>query len=254
MPANSWVVCLRANTKARVRMFCFPYAGGGAAVYSTWTRALQETIELYAIRPPGRESRLGEPPLMRISHYLAPLVSALESLLDQPFVFFGHSLGAIVSFEVARLLRKQQRPTPAGLFVSGSRAPHIPDPDPPIHQLREPAFTAELRRLNGTPEAVLQNEELMQLLTPCLRADFAAVDTYEYIAEPPLSCPIAAFGGLQDHKVERAQLAGWREHTSSAFAQHMLPGDHFFLHSSQEALLQTLSRQLGQLLNGVAEI
>ena len=89
MPANSWVVCLRANTKARVRMFCFPYAGGGAAVYSTWTRALQETIELYAIRPPGRESRLGEPPLMRISHYLAPLVSALESLLDQPFVFFG---------------------------------------------------------------------------------------------------------------------------------------------------------------------
>jgi medium-chain acyl-[acyl-carrier-protein] hydrolase len=153
-------------------------------------------------------------------------------------------MGGLVSFELARLLRKKYGLNPAHLFVSGYRAPQVPDPDPPIHALPEPEFLEELRRLNGTPEAVLENAELMQLLLPALRADFAVIETYAYIPESPLDCPITAFGGLQDREVSCDDLEAWREQTNAAFSLQTLPGDHFFLHSAQPLLLQSLSQKL----------
>jgi medium-chain acyl-[acyl-carrier-protein] hydrolase len=128
--------------------------------------------------------------------------------------------------------------------VSGCRAPQIPAPRPPIHALPEPAFLDELRRLNGTPETVLENAELMQLLLPVLRADFALLETYVYTPKPPLDYPISAFGGLQDREVSCDELEAWREQTSAAFSLQMLPGDHFFLNSARSLLLQSLSQKL----------
>ena len=156
--------------------------------------------------------------------------------LDKPFAFFGHSMGALVSFELARLLHKEYKCSPSHLFVSGRRAPQVPDPDPPIHTLPNSEFLQELRRLNGTPEAVLQNDELMQLLLPTLRADFAVLETYVYTPQPLLDYPITAFGGLQDPEVCCEVLEAWRDQTRAAFSLHKFPGDHFFLHTAQSLL------------------
>jgi medium-chain acyl-[acyl-carrier-protein] hydrolase len=136
------------------------------------------------------------------------------------------------------------------LFVSGRRAPQLPDPDPPIHTLPEPEFLDQLRRYNGTPEAVLENAELMQLLLPTLRADFAVLETYVYAPEPPLECPITTFGGLSDREASRDELEAWRDQTSAAFSVEMFPGDHFFVHSAQPLLLQALSKTLHRYCEG----
>lgn len=187
---------------------------------------------------------------MRLAPYtqLKPLVEAIaQSLLpnlNQPFALFGHSMGALISFELARFLRQAYGLTPRHLFVSGRAAPYIPDRDPPIYTLPDAAFIQELRRLNGTPEAVLQNQELMQLLTPILRADFAAIDTYRYQPEPALGCPITALGGLQDLEVSRDDLEAWQTQTIAPFQIQLFLGNHFFLHSAQSLLLKEIAQQL----------
>ena len=153
-------------------------------------------------------------------------------------------MGGLVSFELARLLRKKYNITPLHLFISGRRAPQIPDLEPPIHNLPEPAFIEELRRLNGTPPAVLENAELMQLFLPILKADFAVLESYIYTPEPPLSCPITVFSGLQDSEVGCDELQAWQEQTKADFNLHIFPGDHFFLHSAQSLLLEKLTKYL----------
>jgi medium-chain acyl-[acyl-carrier-protein] hydrolase len=176
------------------------------------------------------------------------LAEALEPQLKTPFVFFGHSMGAIINFELARHLRKEYGLSPLHLFVSGRRAPQVPPREPVTHDLPEPEFLRELSRLNGTPIEVLQDLELMQLVLPILRADFALCETYTYVDEPPLDCPISAFGGLRDRRVTRQDLEDWRAQTSSSYLLRMLPGDHFFLNTCQPLLLGLLTRELLQLV------
>ncbi|NJR64572.1 MAG: thioesterase, partial [Leptolyngbyaceae cyanobacterium CRU_2_3] len=162
----------------------------------------------------------------------------------KPFACLGTVWEGLVSFELARLLRQQQQRQPIHLFISAHRAAQIPDPDPPIHALPDPQFLAEIRRFNGTPEAVLNNTDLMQLLLPTLRADFTTLDTYRYVSEPPLNCPITALGGLQDPEASYEELAAWQQQTTEAFSLHRFPGDHFFLHPSQPLILQLLGQAL----------
>jgi medium-chain acyl-[acyl-carrier-protein] hydrolase len=187
-----------------------------------------------------------EPPFTRLGPLIEALTTALLPHLDKPFAFFGHSLGAIVSFEVVRRLQAEYGLEPRHLFVSAHRAPQIPDPDPPTYNLPEPELIEELKRLSGTPPEILQNDELMRLMLPLLRADFELVQTYSYVAGPPLNCPISAFGGLRDQEVSREQLKAWREHTNASFALRMFPGDHFFIHTAEQLLLTTISKELNQ--------
>jgi medium-chain acyl-[acyl-carrier-protein] hydrolase len=185
-----------------------------------------------------------EPPFTRLSPLIHALAQALFPLLDKPFAFFGHSLGALVSFELARQLRRHYALQPVRLFVSADRAPQIPNRDPPVHSLPEGEFLGELRRLNGTPRELIEDEEVMQILLPLLRADFAVYENYRYSTEPPLNCPISAFGGLQDERIIRGDLEAWRDQTSASFSLRMFPGDHFFLNTTQPALLQVLGQEL----------
>lgn len=201
-------------------------------------------LEVCPVELPGRGKRITSAPFTRLQLLVQAIAIALLPYLDKPFAFFGHSMGGLVTFELARLLRKNYGISPVHLFVSGYRAPQVPDPDPPIHALPEPEFLEKLRRLNGTPKAVLENAELMQLLLPALRADFAVIETYAYTPESPLDCPITAFGGLQDREVPYDALKVWQEQTNAAFSLHMLPGDHFFLQSAEPLLLQLLSQEL----------
>lgn len=245
---KQWVLRFRHNPQARLRLFCLPPAGGGASTFRTWWTLLPSEVEVCAIQPPGRESRLSEPPLTQLALLVQPLAQAILPYCTMPFAVFGHSLGSLVGFELARQLRRERRPGPLQLFVSGRIAPQLADLNPPIHRLPDPEFLQELRRYNGTPEEVLRHAELMQLLLPLLRADFAMHETYTYVAEEPLDCPIAAFGGMQDSQVGWDQLAAWQIQTRQPFTLHMLPGDHFFIHSARTLLLQALTQELTQLL------
>lgn len=245
---NSWFACPKPNPQASLRLFCFPYAGGRASVFRTWPDDLPTTVEVCPVQLPGRGSRLREAPFTRLLPLVQAIAQAILPHLDKPFAFFGHCVGALVSFELARQLRRQYGLSPAHLFVSGCGTPHIPDPNPPIHALPESAFLEELRRRNGTPQEILEHPEMMQLLLPILRADFAIYETYTYTSEAPLDCSISAFGGLQDHAVSRDHLEAWRDQTSASFLLRMLPGDHFFLQTAQLLLLRTLSREVHQLV------
>jgi medium-chain acyl-[acyl-carrier-protein] hydrolase len=257
LASDPWVACYRPNPQARLRLFCFPYAGGGALTYRTWPDVLIRNdlpalVEVFPVQIPGRETRLMEPPFTQLAPLEQAVAQALRPYLGLPFAFFGHSMGALIGFELARHLRRQGSPGPLCLFVSAHRAPHLPDPHPPIHALPTPAFVQELRHLNGTPEAVLQNAELMDLLLPLLRADLAVDETYVYADEEPLDCPISCFGGLQDRTVEREELEAWRDHTRGPFTLRTFPGDHFFLNSARAPLLRALSQDLACLAGQVA--
>lgn len=244
---NSWLVSPSPNSQASLRLFCFPYAGGGVQMFHAWPESLPPSVEVCAIQLPGRGARLREAPFTELAPLVRAVALALLPILDKPFAFFGHSLGALVSFELARELRRLHGPMPRHLFMSGRGAPHMPEPDPRIHALPEPAFLRELRRLNGTPGEVLEHKELMQLLLPSLRADFAVSETYVYSSEPPLDCPVSAFGGLQDPGVSHDRLNEWRAQTCACFSLHMFPGDHFFTRTAQPRLLCTLSQELRRL-------
>jgi medium-chain acyl-[acyl-carrier-protein] hydrolase len=241
---DSWIACRKPNPQARLRLFCFPYAGSGASIFRTWSDGLPADVEVCPVQFPGRGTRLMETPFTQLSPLVQAVAQALVPLLDKPFAFFGHSLGALVGFELARQLRRQSGVQPVRLFVSADRAPQIPRRDRPIHALPEGEFLEELRRLNGIPGKVLEEVELMQIMLPVLRADFAVYETYGYATEPPLNCPISTFGGLQDHRVSRGDLEAWRDQTSGSFSLRMFSGDHFFWNTTQPLLLQVLFQEL----------
>ena len=246
-----WLVCPKPNPAAALRLFCFPYAGGGAGIFHRWAEHLPASVELYAVQLPGRGSRLLEPALKSLPVAVRAAHKALLPHLDKPFAFFGHSMGATIGFELARLLSQEHNIEPAHLFVSGRRAPHLPDHERVTYHLDEPEFVEELRRLNGTPKEVLQHPELMQLLLPALRADFEMIQTYVYIPGTPLGCVITAFGGLEDKNVTREHIAAWREHTNGRFSLQMLSGDHFFIHDARTAVVEALSQELQQVVSKV---
>jgi surfactin synthase thioesterase subunit len=233
----------------QLRLFCFPYAGGGASIFRTWPVGLPEGVQVCAVQLPGREERLSEEPFDRWRGLVKVLVDVLSPRLGElPFIFFGHSMGALISFELARELRRRGSPQPARLYASGWRAPHLPDPDPPVHRLPDVEFLEELRRLEGTPETVLEDAEMMDLLLPTIRADFAIVETYLYAPEPPLDYPIVAIGGTEDKEVSREELEAWREHTAQDFSLWRFSGGHFFIHQARSQLLARLREDLSKCL------
>ena len=244
MKNSTWLTFPAPRPSARVRLFCFPYAGSGSLVYRGWPKHLPETIEVGVARLPGRESRLSEAPYRRLTQIVEDLAPALSPHLDKPYVFFGHSMGAMIGFELARELRRLKAPGPSHLFVSGRPAPQLRGRTPHNYQLPDPELIEELKRLNGTPPEVFSHPELLELMLPIIRADFEVVQTYAYRPEPPLACPITAFGGVEDAEVSRDELEAWRSQTTGAFRRLMLPGDHFFIHSEQFSILRQIWSEL----------
>lgn len=252
-PAERWLAYREVNPRARLRMFCFPYAGGGASAYRGWAASLPNDLEVCPVQLPGRESRLREPPFTEPASLIQATADALAPYMDLPFVFFGHSMGGMISFELTRELRRRGRTLPLHIFTSGRRAPQVPAREEPIHDLPEPEFYEKLRELNGTPEEVLQHAELMKLLVPILRADFAVNETYEYTADEPFDIGISAFGGLGDVEVTKEDLDLWRTQTRGRFRLRMLPGDHFFLHSAKDLLTEAIARDLAEVRGQTAQ-
>ena len=248
---DSRFAAFKPNPDARVRVFCFPNAGGGAAPFRKWVQGVTPDLEICPIQLPGRENRLRERAYTELSPLIDKLVDVLQPFLDVPFAFFGHSMGGLISFELARRLRKEGRDGPIHIFVAAVLPPEQLEKVPPIYQLPDDAFIETLRtRYAGLAEPFLENSELLNIYLPVLRADLTLLDTYTYRADEPLECPISAFGGMQDWVVTQEDVAAWRAHTRGPFKMRMFPGGHFFINESRMFLLQALSRDLMQSVSG----
>ena len=240
----TWLTNPRPNPRAELRLFCFPYAGRGASVFHRWPAALPATVEVRPVQLPGRESRFGEPAFTHFMPVVEALADALRPFLDRPFAFFGHSMGALVAFGLARELRRQGAAAPAGLLVSGRRAPQVPARARPLHRLSDDELVAKLAARGGLVPEVRQNRELLALMLPVLRADLAVCEAYTYLAEPPLSCPITAYGGWEDPQASQDDLRAWGEQTAARFRLRMFVGSHFFVHSAEPKVLEALAGDL----------
>lgn len=232
------------RARSRLRLFCFPYAGGGASAYHSWIGDLAPAVEVCPVQLPGREGRTRESLETSLAGLLARLTPALGPWLEPPYALFGHSMGGLVAFALAREIGRAGYPAPAKLVVSGAGAPHTPSTNPPLSGLPDEQFLERIRALDGTQSEVFENPELIELLLPVLRADLTLCETAAILRDPPIGCPIAAYGGASDEAVPRHRLEAWAELTSGAFRLRLFPGDHFFLHRRRDEVLAALVEDL----------
>ena len=240
---DNWISPRTLNARAAVRLFCCPYAGGSEAIFRVWQTALGPAINVVPLQLPGRGIRLREPLYRDMVPLVAAAAQAVAPHLDKPYAFFGHSMGAMISFELSRTLRKMYGMQPIHLFASGSCCPQEVGPHY-REDLPETDIIDTLRKYAGTPPEVLEHPELMEIFSPIIQADFAVCRSYEYTPEPPLECPITAFGGLEDEDAGRECVEGWGAQTTGQFRLRMLPGGHFFINNTGPTILDTIAREL----------
>jgi medium-chain acyl-[acyl-carrier-protein] hydrolase len=242
---SPWLDRDQVDSLALSRLFCFPYVGGGSWIYRGWSNYVGKEIEIIPVALPGRDKRLLERPYSG----LLPLVGALADVLpqDKPFAFFGHSMGALIAFELASELQRRGVGQPFCLFASGCAAPQIPRRTVIRHLLSDSELVAELRDLGGTPEEVLQDSGIMKLFLPTIRADFAIVETYKYAQSDVLDCPIVVLHPDRDRETTRDDALAWRLRTSSSFRMETFHGDHFFLHAAKAAIVNLITNEVSSL-------
>jgi len=245
---NQWITFPKENPDARLRLFCFPYAGGGAHIYFPWQDKLPADIEVCAVQLPGRGVRFADKPYTDHKEIINDLLNNLEGYMDKPYAVFGHSMGALLAYEFVQEIQSRKLPQAAHLFVSGRRAMHIDSASKPIHDLPEQELISELHKLNGTPQEVLENKELMSLVLPVIRADFELCDTYAHSkTHEKLDINITAFEGEDDIKASGDQILAWQELTRGQFENNTITGDHFFIHSNQQQLISILNSELSKI-------
>ncbi|MEU4447799.1 alpha/beta fold hydrolase [Actinosynnema sp. NPDC050801] len=239
-----WVKPTPEAADAPLRLFCFPHAGGGGAFFRAWRDRLRPRVEVCPVVLPGREFRIDETPYRRMEDLIGPLCDGLRPHLGRPYALFGHSMGALVAYEVARRFTAEGR-APVRLVVSGRRAPHVAALRRPLADIPDDDLVTAVSRLGGTPDVLLEERGLWRLLLPCLRADFAVDEGYRPADGPRLGCPVSAFTGDRDPEVEPAQADLWRVTTDGGFRLHVHPGDHFYLTGLPDAVRDDLVADLG---------
>jgi medium-chain acyl-[acyl-carrier-protein] hydrolase len=233
-----------AISNDRLRLFCFPYAGGNSSTFRGWAEGPLAGIESHAVELPGRQSRFREPAIARMEELVDLLLHELSPAFDRPFAFFGHSMGALIAFALTLELRRRRLRQPCHLLLSARAAPHLTRPGAGLHRLPDADFLREvITVIRPTPDRAFE-QELLTLMLPTLRADVALCETYVLKLEPPLAMPIAAFGGLWDGSLSRGEIAGWRAHTRGAFSLWQFPGDHHFIDHASQSLRMTIGKLL----------
>ncbi len=239
---DAWIPFRKPNPSAKVRLFCFPYAGGGASVYRQWGQQLPPEIDVCAVQLPGRESRLREEPISDMATMAELLSRALSPYMDMPFALFGYSMGAGIAHALTRTLAEVGR-EPFLLMAAARRAPHLPVEEL-IHGLPREEFKRKLQQLGGTPKEAFEHEELMDLLLPLLRADLQLNDTYCQPQTPSIGCAVSAYGGLLDQRVPQGGVESWRESTTGSFRLRMFEGGHFFIRDSASEVMSAVAEDL----------
>ena len=245
---NPLLRCPKPRPDARIRLYCIPYAGGGASVYREWQDKLPSIVEVQSIQLPGRENRLMEEPFSDAREAARALADVIEPDLDRTFAVFGHSMGALIGFELLRELEARGANPPAHFFASAFRAPQVENPDSALHELPDAELLDELdRRYDAIPAAARESEELLDLIMPGIRADTSVCDGYSYVEGAKLSCPISVLGGKADAIVKPELLEPWSEQTSAGFEFDLFEGDHFYLQPRQDEVLALVSKRLLEL-------
>lgn len=246
MMDNIWFTSFKTNPSNPYRLFCFHFAGGSASAYRSWSKDIASNIDLIAIQLPGRENRFGEPLIDKIEVIVENLYDHFLDFHDKPYIFFGHSLGALIAFEFANKLQERGHLGLKHLIVSGSRAPHVPLDRRPIYNLPDVELFAEIQKYNGIPQELRNEKELlMEIMLPIIRADFTISDLYQCNPTLKLLVPITAFGGNEDYTFAFASLLKWSVHTD-IFRHIHFSGDHFFINSSYQEVITQINKIINQ--------
>lgn len=241
---SSWIANKKPNDRAKIRIFCFPCAGAGASYFRNWHEQFLPEIDFLTMQLPGRENRFSEPLYKNMTQLVRDFAESLRPYMNMPFAFFGHSLGALICYELTKYLRRTHNPIPLQLFIAAYRAPHLPNPKPILHNLPDDDFIDELMYYRGIPEEIIQNKEMLELITPIIKADYKIHETYIYKPEERLGCPIMVFGGIEDGFVSFNDLEGWREETAGECQIRMLPGGHYFINDNCALIVKTIKDNL----------
>ncbi|OBP13464.1 hypothetical protein A5320_18080 [Rheinheimera sp. SA_1] len=245
---SNWFHCFSPKLNATLRLFCFHYGGGGASAFRDWHELLPHHVEVICVQFPGRESRFPEPLISDLNEICSQIIKEIQPYLNKPFVFFGHSLGALITHHVSARLMNCGLRTPETIIVSGRSAPqddevyykkitHLPDDE----------FVENLKEYGGTPELILENTELMNVYVPILRSDFLVSESKERVPGK-VSFPIAVFGGFQD-KMSEQKLSQWQHETTKSCSVTMFSGNHFFINQNKDEVLKTVAELLANVTN-----
>ncbi len=245
---DKWFFCKNPKPQSSIRLFCFPFGGGGASVFHNWADAMGDEIEVRALQLPGRETRFSEPKEKDLSNLIKNIVQALETYRDKPFAIFGYSFGALLAFEACRELRRQDKKMPLHLFIAALQAPQTPGAYPPISELEDKEFIQKVEYLYEPQGEAWSNLELRDFLLPVLRDDIALYESYVFREEAPLICPIDVFAGEQDRATPIALTQCWSEQTSSKMKHHVFIGGHFFIENAVNEIQSIVSNSLNQRL------
>lgn len=238
-------VTLRPRPGKRLTLYCFPFAGGSAGSYRRLSELLPDYIEVRSVQLPGRQDRMAEPAFTDFHDLVSALADALvKDMEGGRYALFGHSMGALVAWELTRELRRRGERSPALLAVSGCSAPQTRTPGPPTHSLTEEEFIAEVRALGGLPDEVLHDPDLLTFVLPPLRADMAVRDDHRYVPEEPVRTPITVFAGTRDQLCSPEQARAWEELTGCFLGTRFYGGGHFFLFDHLPRILSELVRDV----------
>ncbi len=242
--SSDWLLFGEPDARPEARLFCFHHAGGGASLYRDWSLEAPDWLGVQAIQLPGRQFRIREPLLTDLSMIDRALVDVIEPLLDRPYAFFGHSMGATVAFSLISELRRRGLPLPVHLGVSGRIAPHVLSRSRPARELSDEELVERLKRFGGIPEQAFRDPTLMAAMLPLVRADYEIVDNYRYVPEPPLMCDITVFWARDDDTADENEVAAWARHTTGDFNRHAYDGGHFFVLTHAREIREILYRAL----------
>jgi len=241
MSQSKWLIKPHPKPNADLRIICFPYAGGSASTYISWSKLLPNNVELIAVQPPGRSSRMFEPCFTEMSMLVNDFLRIMPSIIDKPYILIGHSLGSRVAFELMLQCQRQGIQTPVHFIASGSRGPHIKPRKKPIHHLPEKEFILELEELNGTPMEILKNKELITLCLPLLRADFQLAENYLFTSDVSFECRVTVFGGQSDSEITITDLSSWEIFFTGLAETKLFAGDHFFIESNKRDVIKEVN-------------
>lgn len=246
MTSHPWVSRISSPRPDCPAVLLFPHAGSGASTYQRWRRMVPQAVDVLAVQLPGRETRLDEPLIRDLPVLVDAVTDGLSKMLDRPFAFFGHSVGALIAFETTRLLRRRGQPQPACLGLSAFPAPSTLVPQS-LHELPDDVILKFLRDLSYFPERLASQKGYVEMFLPALKADFALASNYRPSPEEPLSCPVHVFGADADPFAKPGQLDAWSEYAGADFSCSIFPGGHFYLYEHGAEILKKVTRPLAEL-------
>jgi len=240
---SKWLFRYNETISPRIRLFAFPFAGGGTGAFRGLSKDISSTVEVVALHYPGRETRLQEEPLQTMEELVANICNAVIPFTEHPFAFLGISMGGVVAFEAALELNRRTGKWPEKFFVAAGKSPVYRSKNP-LHRMDDERLIETVSGYGGIPDAVLQNREMMRLVLPVFRADFAVYETYRYNGEDRLALPVFAYHGKNDRFVSRSDMELWEHVTTGPFANREFEGGHFFVNENPVQFLRQLEYDL----------